>query len=142
VTIADYPTRVSTIRDATFGGFSQHFNPAVKRCFIATRTRPDDELDDNPQTSTTSKTNPANAGKANGVAAPTPSNIQSWDADDDSVAAKILRSSGTAYVKVSEGNPARIAFVPGAQIVGSPSHFDQTDRLSRGKRTSAPTKPE
>ncbi len=76
---------------------------------------------------------PSNAGAAKpagGDAATTPtSNIQSWDADsDDEVAAKILRRSGVEYVKVSEGNAARIAFIPACKVVGGQTHYDSNDK--------------
>lgn len=88
-----------------------------------------DELDVVQQPSTISKANAAETnGEAIGAAATT-SNIQSWDADSDgSVAAQILKSSGMPYVKVSEGNPARIAFVPGGHMVGGPTHYDPEDK--------------
>jgi hypothetical protein len=54
------------------------------------------------------------------------SNVQSWAADDaDDVSKSILKSSGANYIKVSENQPARIAFIPGAKIVGSPVHYSQ-----------------
>jgi hypothetical protein len=67
------------------------------------------------------------------VAAPAPavaaanSNVQSWDADDaGDVSKSILKSSGANYIKVTENQPARIAFVPGSRIVGAPVHYSQT----------------
>jgi hypothetical protein len=57
--------------------------------------------------------------------APENSNVQSWEADDDDGGKSVLKSSGANYIKVSEGQPARIAFIPGAKIVGAPVHYSQ-----------------
>ena len=95
------------------------------------RTTPADELDE-VQPSTTSKSPAAKTdGPADGDAATTPptSNIQSWDADgDDAVAAKVLKRSGVEYVKTSEGNAARIAFIPGHKVLGGQVHYDAVDK--------------
>jgi len=52
------------------------------------------------------------------------SNVQSWDADDgDDVSGTILKGGGVPYIKVAENQPARIAFIPGAKVVGAPVHY-------------------
>jgi hypothetical protein len=52
------------------------------------------------------------------------SNVQSWDTDDqENVSGTILKGTGLNYIKVQDNQPARIAFVPGAKIVGAPVHY-------------------
>jgi hypothetical protein len=78
-----------------------------------------DELEGIPVTTAAVATPAATA-----PAAATNSNIQSWDADDgDDVSGTILKGGGVPYIKVAENQPARIAFVPGAKIVGAPVHY-------------------
>jgi hypothetical protein len=63
------------------------------------------------------------------TAATANANVQSWGADDeDDVSGSILKSSGPPYVKVSAGQPARIAFIPGAKIFGAPVHYDGVNK--------------
>lgn len=76
----------------------------------------DMDLDELPEDPTPVQTAAAAAGNAN---------VQSWGADDeDEVSGSILKSSGPPYVKVSAGQPARIAFIPDSKVFGAPVHYD------------------
>ena len=81
-----------------------------------------DELDDLPVPARTPAATAATPTATAGAVAN--SNVQSWDADDgDDVSGTILKGGGLLYIKVSEGQPARLAFIPGAKIVGAPVHY-------------------
>lgn len=86
-----------------------------------------DELDSLPvPTAAPAATPAATAAAATTAAAPVNANVQSWDADDsDDVSKGILKSTGANYIKVQENQPARIAFIPGAKIVGAPVHYSE-----------------
>jgi hypothetical protein len=86
---------------------------------------------------------PAPAKAAVAATAPVNANVQSWDADDaDDVSKSILKSSGANYIKVTENQPARIAFIPGSKIVGSPVHYSSVQNKyflcdsTKGKRSA------
>jgi hypothetical protein len=84
-----------------------------------------DELDDLP-TVPAKVSDPASPAAATTAAAPANANVQSWDADDsDDVSKSILKSGGANYIKVQENQPARIAFIPGAKILGAPVHYSE-----------------
>jgi len=67
------------------------------------------------------------AAEAKSVPAGDETNISCWDVDDES-AKDVLKASGLPFVKVSENQPARIAFIPRSKMVGAPTHYSEAEK--------------